>query len=332
MTEALKMYDLEQVKQFMDQNPNLHSITAARKITQKFGHDLPSVEIAEIASHNIDGLEDALRSFELDDVRMLLKQDVHLPTAVVVLNNTRQFGYELKIGQIASIAKDVKNIKDFTSALHGLPLAEVKKLFAVGMPYQEFSQVKAALVKHGYDSDFATTLETAKKLIKNNEYDTLDNALDVYSLEDIDQIVKSGMRLSDVLDVHNVFQEKGIVSNLQETIQFVKYASNYHQGYYTDQALDTFGIENVRKIISKSCCLDRAIEVHNYISGDSRRRDSKEIPELLRESLKRGGIDVVIAIAKANNIEVAVKTIEAGFTVDEITRFPFLISSLVAKK
>lgn len=341
MTEALKMYNLEQVKQFMDQGVNLQSITAVRKTTQKFGHDLPPVEVAEIASHNIDGLEDALRLFELDDVRTLLKQDVHLPTAIVVLKNTRQFGYELKIGQIASVAKNVRDIEDFTSALRGLPLAEIEKLFTVGVLYREFSKVKAALEKHGHASDFTTTLEVAQKLIKHNEYDVLNRALDAYSLEEVDQIVKNGAALGSVLAVRKAFEEKGVASDLQETIQFARYASDYNQGYYTKHAIDTFGIENARKIIAKSCRLDRAIKVHDYISGNGghyisgngdRRRDGEEISESLRESLKRGGIDVVIAIAKAGDIEVAVKTIEAGFTVDEITRFPFLISPLVAKK
>ena len=335
MTEALKMYDLEQVKQFIDQGINLQSITATRTITQKYGHDLTPIEVAEIASHNITGLDDALRSFDLDQVCILLNQDVNLPVAVAVLNNTRQFGYELNITQIANVAKNVSDINDFTSALRGLPLGEVEKLFTVGVPYSEFGKVKSALEKHGLRSDFNSSLIVAQKLARNNEYDNLDNALQFYSLEEIDQITKAST-LSNVLEIRQPLEEKGISTTLQETIQFAQYSGDWNKGYNLTQAIDTFGIDNVRKMVAKSCRLDKAIEVNNYINGDSSRSryrsSDNEISESLRESLKKGGLDVVIAIAKAGNMEVAVKTIEAGFTVEEITRFPFLISPLVTKK
>ncbi|MDD4469128.1 MAG: hypothetical protein PHR29_04215 [Acholeplasmataceae bacterium] len=338
MTEALKMYSLEQVKQFMDQGINLQSITTARKITEKFGHDLAPNVIAEIASHDINGLEDGLRSFDLDDTTTLLRQDVKLPVAVAVLNNTKQFGYELNITQIANVAKNVHDINDFTSALRGLPLSEVEKLFTVGVPYSEFSKVKGSLERHGLDSDFNASLLVAQKLIKNNEYDSLDKALEFYQLNEIDQIISKGIALASVISVREVLQGKSVTTDLQETIQLTKYASEgWNHEYYVGQAIDTFGIDNVRKIVAKSCRLDKAIEVNNYINGDSsrsRRYGSSDdgISKSLKESLKKGGLDVVIAIAKAGNMEIAVKTIEAGFTVEEITRFPFLISPLVTKK
>jgi len=339
MTEALKMYDLEQVKQFMAQGINLQSITTAKKVTEKYGHNLTPVEVAEIASHNIDGLDDSMRSFGLDDIRVLLKQDVNLPIAVAVLNNTRQFGYELEIAQIASVAKNVRDINDFTSALRGLPLEEVEKIFSDGIAYSEYGQVKQALEKHQLDSSFTAVHALAKKLTRTRtrEYYNLDFVLDTFTLEEVEQILDKGSVLSGVLDVGNVFKTKEIPTNLQEIILFEKYAGDYGKGRYVSQSIDAFGIDNVRKIVAKSCRLDKAIEVNNYINGDSsrsRRYGSSDdgISESLKESLKKGGLDVVIAIVKAGNMEVAVKTIEAGFTVEEITRFPFLISPLVTKK
>ena len=338
MTEALKMYSLDQVKQFMDQGVSLESITTARKITEKFGHDLAPNIIADIASHHINGLEDGLRSFDLDDTTTLLRQDVELPVAVAVLNNTKQFGYELNITQIANVAKNVHDINDFTSALRGLPLSEVEKLFTIGVPYSEFSKVKGSLERHGLASDFNASLFVAQKLIKNNEYDSLDKALEFYQLNEIDQIISKGVALASVISVREALEGKGVAINLQETIQFTKYASEgWNHEYYVGQAIDTFGIDNVRKIVAKSCRLDKAIEVNNYINGDSsrsRRYGSSDdgISESLKEFLEKGGLDVVIAIAKAGNMEVVAKTIEAGFTVEEITRFPFLISPLVTKK
>lgn len=338
MTEALKLYDLDQVKQFMSRGISLESVTTARKITEKFGHDLSPDIIAEMASHDIHGLEDALRSFDLDATMTLLKEDAKLPVAVAVLNNTRQFGYELTTAQIANVAKNVNDINDFNWALQELPLAEVERLFTTGIPYREFVKVKGALEKHGYPADFKSSLAISQKLSTNdrfnNEYDSLDLALQAYTLEEIEKVIAKKMPLSVLLAVRESLQKKGVESGLEETIQFAQYAGDWQQGWNVTQAIDTFGIEDARKIASKSCRLDKALEVHKLINSTGLTfggRDN-DVSDSLKRSLKAGGIDVLIAIAKAGNIEAAAKTIEAGFTVEEITRFPFLISPMVAKK
>ncbi|MAF25858.1 hypothetical protein CL634_09835, partial [bacterium] len=328
MTPALKEYNLEEVKEFMNKGLDLNSVVQVKKVTEKFGHELDNNVITEMASHNIEGLEDALRSFDLEDVKTFLSQDVNLPVAVSVLNNTKQFGYELKITQIANIAKNVHDIEDFTSALRGLPLAEVERLFSVGISYRDFNTVKGTLEMHKQKSDFTSSLAMAQKLSRHDEYGNLGNALEVYTIKEVDKIIASGATLSNVIDVKNSLAEKEVKSTLEETIQFTKLAGDWSQGWNVQKAIDTFGIDDVRKIASKNCRLDKAVEVNGYINNES----SSNVSEELRESLKKGGLDVVIAIAKAGNMEVAVKTIEAGFTIEEITKFPFLISSLVTKK
>jgi len=330
MTSALREYNLDEVREFMGKNINLNSVVNVKKITEKFGHKLDNDVIAEMASHNIEGLSDALHSFDLDAVRKLLNQDVNLSVATAVLNNTKQFGYELSIDQIANIAKNVRSVEDFTAALRGLPLKEVEKLFTIGgISYRNFSKTKWVLERHKYKSDFNSTLNVSQKLSSHDEYDNLDQALDSYSLEEVDQITSSGTTLHNVMSVKNSLDEKGVTATLNETILFTKLSGNsWNIGGVVKNAIEAFGIDDVKKIASKSCGLDKAVEVHNYINGN---KSSNNISDELKESLKKGGLDVVIAIAKAGNMEVAIKTIEAGFTIEEITRFPYLISSLVTK-
>ncbi len=337
MTEALKMYDLEQVKQFMNQGINLQSVTTVKKVTEKYGHDLSPIEVAEIASHKIDGLDDAMRTFDLEGIRTLLKQDVQLPIAVGVLNNTRQFGYELETSQIASVANNVYDLDDFTAVLKGLPVPEVVKIFSDNISFSEYSRTKEALQKHQLDSSFEATHAIAKKLTRTREYSYLGFALDTFNLEEIEQVLDKGYLLRSVLDVCNAFKIKEIPTNFQEIILFEKYTGDYYdKGQCVIESIDAFGIDNVRKIIAKSCRVDIAIEINYYINGDSsqsHRYGSRDygISVSMIESLKKGGLDVIIAIAKAGNMEAVVKTIEAGFTVEEITRFPFLISPLLRR-
>jgi len=338
MTGALKHYNLEQVKQFMDQGVNLQSVTTTKEVTEKFGHNLTPSEIIEIASHNILGLDGALRSFDLSEVKILLQDNVNLLVAVAVLNNTRQFGYELTVTQISKVAKNIQDINDFISALKELPLEEVEKLFSVGVPYNQFSKVKLALYHHNYDSSFDASLAVAQRLAKNSEYSVLEAALKLYTLNEVNQITSKGISLAGMLDVIQALQKKSVSVDLNETIQFTKYAGGHSQGNYVKQAIDTFGVDDTRKIVGKSCRLDKAVEVRNYINADTSSRsrwprsNDGEISDSLIQSLNRGCLDVIIAIARAGNIDAAVTTIKAGFTVEEITRFPFLISPLVTKK
>jgi len=173
----------------------------------------------------------------------------------------------------------------------------------------------------------------ARKLLKTRDYYNLDSALDTFNLQEIEQITDKGGALSGVLEVGDALKEKQVATNLQEVILFEKFAGDYNKGYYVSQAIDTFGIDDVRKIVSRGCRLDKAIEVNNYMrdSGRSRSRDVLSA-KTIEEVLTKGGIEAIIAIAKAESAEVALKTIDAGFTIEEITRFPFLISPLVTKK
>jgi len=334
MTDALKLYDLDQVRQFLDQGVSLQSVVTVKRMTEKFGHDLQPVDVAALAAYNINGLESALRAFSLPDVQILLSQDVILPDAEAVLHKTKQFGYELSIQKIAQIAKNFGDVGDFTEALRGLPLEEVEKLFSAGLSYQNFGTVKSALKKHGLNSDFNSTLAIAQKLIKNNEFNDLDGALEFYTLQEVEHIIANSAPLSGMLQIRQVLERNQITSSLQETIAFTK--ASGHNYWNFRQCIDAFGIENVRKMATKSCSFSKALEVNNYINGQTRGsrwsgEDENEMPDSTREALRKGGVDVIIVIAKAGSIEAVVKTFAAGFTIEDITRFPYLISSLVEK-
>ena len=326
MAGCLKKYPLEAVREFMSQSVNLDSVTTVKEITDKFGHSLSNDEVLAMAKQNITGLEGAMKSFSLVDVQALLSQDVSLPTATSVLKNTQQFGYTLSLDQIASIAKGVNDVDDFKNALKGLPLTEVEELYAKSISYHDFSITKAALHSHNYNFDFGAIVNTAEKLATQNEYEMLNTALEHFSLDEVESILSSGVRLSNVIDVKGALINNSVVMNLPEIIQVTQLSGDWSQGSNVTKTIETFGLEVFKHIVSKGCRIDKAVNVNNQIHGNG-----GGISSDLKESLKKGGIETVIAIAKAGNMDVAVKTIEAGFSADEITRYPFLISSLVSQ-
>ncbi len=319
--------------QDQDARRKLEGMMKVGNIVSRLKYELPLEEIVEIASHNITGLEDSLRVFKLDETTTLLKQDVYLPTAVAVLENTRKFNHELPISQITSIAKNVNNVQDFIAGLQNLPLAEVETLVQEKITYQNFQLVQLALRKHKHSADFNASLLISREIGMNpfGGYNILDSALDVFSLTDVESVLAIGAPLGGLLEVRKSLEEKSVSPTIEEVISFTQYAGDFNRGQNVTQAIDAFGIDGARKIIAKSCRLGKALEVNNYMKNSDRNRDSLSA-KTITEILTKGGIDAIIAIAKAKGVEVALKTIEAGFTVEEITRFPFLISPLVTKK
>jgi hypothetical protein len=320
MTDALREYTLDEVKAFMAKDLDLKSVVKVKKTGEKFGHTLDNDTVAEMAAHNIEGLEDSFRSFDLEGTRILLKEDVNLTVAVAVLNNTTQFGYELSITQIAKIAKNVQDIEDFKSALRSLPLEEVERLFTAGVPFSEFNKVQASLSKKRHASDFDSTLALSEKLSRNHEYETLERAFEVFSLKEVEEILGQRASLSGVLEVGEALKGKSVETDLQEIIRFEKLSGHgWGKGRNVSSSIDKFGIDNVRKMITQGVELPNALNVRRQIE---------------RQELNQfDNMDTIIAIAKhGGDVEVVLKTLEAGFSIEEITRFPYLISPLVSKQ
>jgi hypothetical protein len=379
--EALKFYNLEQVKKFMDDGVNLESIATVRRITQKSGHDLTPETIAEICTHNIKGFGSAMSMFGLDDVIFLLKWNTELPNAVHVKNVTDKKGYSLSIDSIAGLAGNLgwdqgNSVEEFSAAVEALPMAQVEVLVMNGISYNnKFLKVKKSLEAYGYDFD--TLLEYTKAFYSMSESisdDVLERVLKFFSLEELRAVVAENLSLVDVyqvydalsslpdygvfgkdeedfarniiltkdviarkvstanlLEVRQAIESKGVHSTIEEVISFTQYAGDWSRGQNVTQSIDAFGIDNVRKIVAKNCRLDKALEVNGYMKNNNRNLDRLSAKTIV-EILTKGGIDAIIAIAKWNGVEVALKTIEAGFTIEEIIRFPFLISPLVTKK
>ena len=319
MTDALREYSLDEVRSFMDQDLDLHSVVTARKITQKYGHDLDNSNIAEIASHNIEGLDGALGVLGLEDTQMLLRQDVFLPTAIVVRDNTKSHGYELSIDQIATIAKGVEDVDDFVSALRSISLEQVEQLYNAGQRYENYEVIRSALTANNKDVSFANSLAWTQKLARHNEWHQLSDALTMFSLEELEQVNNKDITISAALDLRHALAELDFENLISDIVRWGKIAQGGNPGNTIKNAAEKFGKENLLRMVEKEVPLQNALSVKRGIDY----QDLRQIDSL----------ETIMAIAKhGGNIEVVLKTLEAGFTVAEITKYPFLISPLVAQR
>lgn len=93
--EALGVFKLEEVKQMLDVNANLHTATLVKESTSKLGYQLSFEEISEMARHNCDGLADALAIWSLEDVKKMLNTDVYLTNAIHINRRIKEALAEL---------------------------------------------------------------------------------------------------------------------------------------------------------------------------------------------------------------------------------------------
>ena len=319
LTDALREYSLDEVKSFMDQNLDLYSVATARKITQKHGYDLDNAVIAEIASHDIEGLDGALNTFGLEDTQTLLRQNVLLSTAIAVRDNTEACGYELSIDQIATIAKGVEDVDDFISALKNLSLEQVEQLYSRGQQYENYEIVHSSLAEHSQDTSFVNSLKWTQKLARHDEWHKLSESLNTFSLEELEQISNADVTLSTALNIRQTLEELNFENSVDDVVRWSKVVHSWGSRSTIKNALKKFGRDNLLRMVEKEVPLQNALDIKYKIK---------------RQNLNQfDTIEIIMAIAKhGDDAEVAFKTLEAGFTIEEITKYPFLISSLVARR
>jgi hypothetical protein len=321
---ALREYSLDEVKAFMDQGLSLHSVVAVRQITREKGYNLDNATIAEIASCDITGLEEAIDTFGLASTQELLKQEMFspraiLPRAVKIYNNAKAYGYQLSLNQVATIANGVEDVNDFILALQHLPIEEVEQLYNAKQRYISYETVRSALAEHNQDSSFSNTLEWTQRLARLNEWGYLSEALQVFSLEEVKQLLDKDVAISVALELRETLAEVGFENSPTDIARWSKIARGLRPGDTIKRAAEKFGRDNLRKMLEKEVPLQNALDVKDVIE----RRGLHQFDTL----------EVIMNIAKYNkNIDLIFKTLEAGFTAEEIVQYPFLVSHLVSRK
>ncbi len=328
----------------------LQAILKVGNILSRFDEVEVSVdEVIEFSEKNFNGMTPAIKEFGFETVKEFLKNNLNLHTVVSVKNTTALHGYNLDNQQIIHIAtSSAHDVNDLNNALRNLSLEQVENIYKNGITYQSFNTVSSALATHGEDNSFEKSLALSDELAgeissstgrgrrgggsrrssrNGDQFDQLSSALDTFTLDQVKTLLSKGSPLYQATATSELLKKKTIPTTLEE----IAALSSKFQSHTLETGIDTFGIDDVRKIVlTKECNLDSLLNIKGQIEGTSWQQ--VEISDELKTSLKGGGLDVLIAIAKAGSLEHAVKTIEAGFTVNEIVRFPFLISPLVTKK
>jgi len=245
-------------------------------------------------------------------------------------------------------------LDDLETGLKNMSMDEITALYGDKTTYYVFGRIKKTLEKHGCPANFDAARSAALMLPEHDDYESFDEALGIYSFKEIEEII-SKMTLAGMVDVHNGLVNKGYKLDFNEEVRFAMHSSSYTSSYHIGLAIDKFGIDGARKIISKEVILSDALEIDKIMNGDTSGVSANELAGLLSAEgkaggetakakikeeiarigtqLKPGGLDMIIALARPGiGIVSAVEAARNGFSPQELIRFPFLISPLAKGK
>jgi hypothetical protein len=316
LSQALEQYSLEEVMSLLDKGVYLPNAFRVHKALQERRQLLDTDGIAEMTGGELDGLEICLDTFGLDTTRTFIRHGIHMPLTVEIRNSSVNQSVEMTPPEILRLADGVENPGDFIEGLRNLPLQNMESLKDSRVSYLGYKTVNTALKERGEDSSFEVSLRWAEKLSKQGEIHAFSSALEGFSLAEIDHFLQTGTDLNVARTLQESLREREFQNDI-ETI--TKWSLGVEYSWYVndlDRALKLFGREVLTQIVDAGASWRGAL----LIKEEIRRRSLTEYD--------RTEFITQMAVLK-QEASALVDTVEAGFSPNEIQKYPYLVSPLV---
>ncbi len=322
------------------------TIKRAHKMIQRGLNDDSIVQLAvadivcgngEITRESLDKLKPIIKDAKSGDYYAKNR----LQSILEVGNILSRFD-EIEVSVDDIIEFSEKNYNGMTPAIKEFGFEAVKDFLKKNLALHTIVNIKNTTALHGYNLNNQQIINIATSAYGIED---LNNALRNLSLDQVENIYKNGIAynnfntVSSVLAVHNEDNSFTKTLDLSQELASKESSStdrrkggrrsgrssrNGDQFNQLNLALDYFTLDQVKFLLSKGSPLCQAINTADLLK-------KKNIPTSLEEIVALSS-EVNLDILETGSLEHFVKTIEAGFTVNEIIRFPFLISPLVTKK
>lgn len=219
-------------------------IAIVKKKRDKYGINLTFQEVAKIASGEINNLDDAFKLFDLETIRILLREDSNISVAGYLLNATRKIGYDLDIKQIKILAKETTST--INSLLESFRHLQIDK---------NVKSSKEELIQSESNTISKLDMSTAIDLIKLNHSDFVNKFAEVFYIPSnvIDMASSHHIYVSESLVYHQTAPEdkeqKEIFEILHDNIPEWKDEENIASPFREGAAI--FGEEKMFKYLDK---------------------------------------------------------------------------------
>lgn len=360
--DSLAVFPFSDVKQFIDKGLDLSLVPRLSRITKEFGYKLDTNQLIELSSKEIIN---SYRHKEVEEVFISTLRSFSLDEAITAMDN----GVDLRILNAVRSIVSTQGVSNFSEILdRATKIGQLSDRYEGG--YEKLiSQYRTAinsmgiekadgLLSHGADLD---TFNMATREFKNSVGDDFDKTLRLsekistamYGLRDLDQEEASIQTLYNP-DVG--YTESQVINLYEHGIAASAYRSVFISTEYDGDNLDvkensSLSFDDKVKLLQNALRdnpnywrIKEAIEsfdgdidiLHQLAESGADVVHASRMKYLLDEDEKYSEFNTLenILYLAQNNLEVDVflRAINAGFSVDEIKLYPFLASDLLIKE
>ena len=360
--DSLAVFPFSDVKQFIDKGLDLSLVPRLSRITEEFGYKLDTNQLIELSSKEIinsyrhkeveEVFISTLRSFSLDEAITAMDNGVDLRIlnavrSIVSTQGVSNFSEILdratKIGQLSDRYEGgyEKLISQYCTVINSMGIEKADGLLSHGTDLDTFNMATREF-KNSVGDDFDKTLRLSEKI-----------STAMYGLRDLDQEEASIQTLYNP-DVG--YTESQVINLYEHGIAASAYRSVFISTEYDGDNLDvkensSLSFDDKVKLLQNALRdnpnywrIKEAIEsfdgdmdiLHQLAESGADVVHASRMKYLLDEDEKYSEFNTLenILYLAQNNLEVDVflRAINAGFSVDEIKLYPFLASDLLIKE
>ena len=361
--DSLAVFPFSDVKQFVDKGLDLSLVPKLSRITEEFGYKLDTNQLIELSSKGIinsyrhkeveEVFISTLRSFSLDEAITAMDTGVDLR----ILNAVRSIVSTQGVSNFSEILDRATKIGQLSDRYEG-GYEKLISQYRIAINSMGIEKADDLLSQHGTDLD---TFNMATREFKNSVGDDFDKTLRLsekistamYGLRDLDQEEASIQTLYNP-DVG--YTESQVINLYEHGISASAYRSVFISTEDDGDNLDvkensSLSFDDKVKLLQNALRdnpnywrIKEAIEsfdgdmdiLHQLAESGADVVHASRVKYLLDEDEKYSGFNTLenILHLAQNNLEVDVflRAINAGFSVDEIKLYPFLASDLLIKE
>ncbi len=318
LKKMLNEYGLEETRKIIDLGGYLPDYPRVKESLDQKGINLTREDISKLSlcSKKIVGLEEALNYFSIEEIKQFIQEGAYLSTMVRLKENQEKFSFSISLPEMIDFASEIGHENCLYTLLLDLPFGQLKYLKENEVDTLYFKRIKEELHKHGYLLGFEDMVGLVNRLDKFRKYADLAWYFDNFSLEDFCYLLDRVKCLIVFKELAELLQEKGVSCEIDQIISISRCLEWVYEDETILDLIDYFGLKTLVEITDNEIDLSKVVSLKYEIT---RKKMAKIIDP-----------EVIIVILK-NNIRVNTfyQLLEAGFTREELVKFPYLISSLI---
>jgi hypothetical protein len=340
--ESLEVFEFADVQQFIDNSLNLSLVPKVSKIAGEFGYDLDTAGLIDFARHGVinayyykevEGILSAsLRQFNLDEIKQAMSEDIDLK----VLNALKPYLSAKGVSDFSELSATAKKITEHSGgvnqgehllsrykvAVENIGLDRANDLLDLNADIDMFNMVSREFGKQT-GGDYQKTLDLVEKVNRaatngtERELPAIRTMRQRYSDEQILSLYDQGVSAETFVDIFGANGNAIEGKTLPFDVQIDIVAHSPGGAWRVRQAIEHFDTDALTQLANRGLDVNKAYDISRQLERDERFKDFNSTE------------NVIYLTANELSVETFGRTVEAGFSIEEIKKYPFLTSNLL---